>query len=135
MRRSTLCLWVVLSIIVVALSSSTASASPAWHPNATGLLDCNGYSPVQKPIKQLPCAEIAANEDDGFEDNGHYVGHDEADIGWYSTQPGSSTAARWHVTLPVDPPGAPSTSFGGPVSEFQLTVAPWFGMTLCDNES
>ena len=135
MRRSTLCLGVVLSIIVVALSSSTASASPAWHPNATGLLDCNGYSPVQKPIKQFPCAEIAANEDDGFEDNGHYVGHDEADIGWYSTQPGSSTAAQWHVTLPVDPPGAPSTSFGGPVSEFQLTIAPWFGMTLCDNES
>jgi hypothetical protein len=135
MRRSTLCLGVVLSIIVVALSSSTASASPAWHPNATGLLDCNGYSPVQKPIKQFPCAEIAANEDDGFEDNGHYVGHDEADIGWYSTQPGSSTAAQWHVTLPVDPPGAPSTSFGGPVSEFQLTVAPWFGMTLCDDES
>src|SRR5262249_16942465 len=67
MRRSTLGLAFVLSAVVVALSSATASASPAWHPNATGLLDCNGYSPVQKLIKQIPCAEIAANEDDGFE--------------------------------------------------------------------
>src|SRR5213596_2797473 len=100
------------------------------------MLDCNGYSPIQQPVKRgLPCAEIAANEDDGFEDNGHYVGHDEADIGWFSTSPGSGTSASYEVTLPVDPAGAPSTSFEGPVADFQLRVAPWFGMTLCDNQS
>jgi hypothetical protein len=112
-----------------------AASAPNWHPKATGLLDCNGLSPVQRVLKHLPCLEIAANEDDGFEINGQYVGHDEADIGWFSTQPGSSTKAQWQVTLPVDPPGAPSTSFDGPVADFQLRVAPWFGMTLCDNES
>jgi len=137
MRRSSLTLAVVLTLCLVALTLSTATAttSATWHPKATGLLDCNGYSPVQRVLKHLQCAEIAANEDDGFEDNGNYVGHDEADIGWFSTQAGSSTRARWRVTLPVDPPGAPSTAFSGPVADFQLTVAPWFGVTLCDNES
>jgi hypothetical protein len=138
MRRSSFALAAALSAALVALSFPAASAktaSTAWHPKATGLLDCNGYSPVQRVAKHLQCAEIAANEDDGFEDNGHYVGHDEADIGWFSSQPGSSTKARWDVTLPTDPPGAPSTSFSGPVADFQLTVAPWFGMVLCDNQS
>ena len=135
MRRSSLAIAVALSATLVALSLSAASAEPAWHPKGTGLLDCNGFSPVQHVVKHLQCAEIAANEDAGFEDNGHYVGHDEADVGWFSSKPGSSTSARWNVTLPVDPPGAPSTSFSGPVADFQLTVAPWFGMVLCDNQS
>ncbi len=123
MRRRTLAIAVTLSATLAALSLSAASAEPSWHAKGTGLLDCNGHSPVQRVVKQLQCAEIAANEDDGFEDNGHYVGHDEADIGWFSTQPGSSTRARWNVTLPVDPPGPASTSFSGPVADFQLTVA------------
>jgi len=126
---------VVLSATVLGLLWLAPTAPATWHPNRTGLLDCNGFSPVQEVVKHLQCAEIASNDEDGFEDNGHYIGHDEADIGWFSNQPGSSTKARWNATLPVDPPGAPSTSFGGPISEFQLTVAPWFGMTLCDNQS
>jgi hypothetical protein len=136
MRRS---MALLASAVLIASLATTAAAKsgarPKWHPKATGLLDCNGYSPVQRVLKRLQCAEVAANEDDGFEDNGHYVGHDEADIGWYSNQAGSSTKAKWKVTLPVDPAGAPSTSFSGPVADFQLRVAPWFGMVLCDNES
>jgi hypothetical protein len=124
-------------VLIASLTSAatSAAAKSAWHPRGSGLLDCNGYSPVQRVLKRLQCAEIAANEDDGFEDNGHYVGHDEADIGWFSSAAGSSTKAQWKVTLPVDPAGAPSTSFSGPVATFQFEVAPWFGMTLCDNQS
>jgi hypothetical protein len=136
MRRSLAILaGLTLGVALVIAPGGLAAGASTWHPKATGLLDCNGYSPIQHVVKHLQCAEIAANEDDGFEDNGHYVGHDEADIGWFSTQPGSSTRARWRVTLPVDPPGAPSSSFDGPVADFQLRVAPWFGMVLCDNES
>jgi hypothetical protein len=40
-------------------------------------LDCNGFSPLQTTFRQLWCPEIAANDENGFEDNGHYVGHDE----------------------------------------------------------
>src|SRR5881296_2736116 len=47
-----------------------AASAPNWDPKPVGMLDCNGYSPIQQPVKRgLPCAEIAANEDDGFEDN------------------------------------------------------------------
>ena len=111
------------------------AATSGWQPNATGLLDCNGLSPVQRVVKHLQCLEIAANHDTGFELNEQYVGHDEADIGWFSRERGSSRKAQWKVTLPIDPPGAPSSSFNGPVAEFQLAIAPWFGMTLCDDES
>src|SRR5437899_3915362 len=61
MRRSSLAIAVALSATLVALSLSAASAEPAWHPNGTGLLDCNGFSPVQHVVKHLQCAEIAAN--------------------------------------------------------------------------
>ena len=136
MRRGlAIAVGMTLSLVGFTLSTAPATAQRSWHPKGTGLLDCNGFSPVQHVLKHLQCAEIAANEEDGFEDNGHYVGHDEADIGWFSTRAGSSTKARWQVKLPVDPPGAPSTSFGGPVADFQLRVAPWFGMVLCDNQS
>ncbi len=135
MRRSLAILAGFTLAISVVGTTPRGLAAPAWRPNATGLLDCNGYSPIQHVAKHLQCAEIAANEDDGFEDNGRYVGHDEADIGWFSTRPGSSTKARWKVTLPVDPAGSPSSSFNGPVADFQNRVAPWFGMSLCDNQS
>ena len=135
MSRRSLVLPLLFSASLIGLVLPGAPASAAWQPKPTGLLDCNGFSPIQRVLKHLACAEIAANDEHGFEDNEHYVGHDEADIGWFSSQPGSSTSARWRVTLPVDPRGAPSTSFDGPVADFQLRVAPWFGMVLCDNES
>jgi len=61
-----------------AQAAGGGSAAP-WHPAARGGLDCNGFSPVQRTYRQLWCTEIAANDENGFEDNGHYVGHDEPD--------------------------------------------------------
>ena len=78
-----------------------------WHPNARGGLDCNGFSPVQKTFRQMWCTEIAANDENGFEDNGHYVGHDKPDIGFFSTQPGYNMTYK--TMLPVDQ----HPSFGG----------------------
>jgi hypothetical protein len=124
-----------LALSFLGVAPKGVAATSGWHPNPTGLLDCNGLSPVQRVVKHLPCLDIAANHDTGFELNEQYVGHDEADIGWFSKQRHSSLNAQWRVTLPIDPPNAPSSSFGGPVSEFQLAIAPWFGMTLCDDES
>jgi hypothetical protein len=137
MRR--LALLGVLVLCMGLLSIGTAAGAPKstnWRPAPTGGLDCNGFSPVQRPVKQgLPCTEIAANDEEGFEDNGHYVGHDEADIGFFSTKHGSGNSASYNIQLPIDPHLPPTGTFDGRVWDFQLRIAPWFGMTMCDNES
>jgi hypothetical protein len=109
-------------------SSAGVSASP-------GTLDCNGFSPLQPGIPWARCPEIAPRGGERFEDNGHYVGHDEPVISFYSNKPGSGYAQQYEVTLPVDPDEPASASFSGPVWSWQLSPAFWFGVTMCDNES
>jgi hypothetical protein len=75
------------------------------------------------------CPEIIES-DDVF---GHYVGHDEPALLFYSDTPGSGNNSLYQFNLPVDPlpnpvPGAASYSF-------QLHIAAWFGMSLCNTQS
>jgi hypothetical protein len=116
-------------------SAHAAAARPGSPANSQGGLDCNGFSPLQKTFRYMMCTEIAANDDQGFLDNGHYVGHDEPDIGFYSNKHGSGNSMSYRMVLPVDPKAPASGSFTGPVHFFQLTPAIWFGLTMCDNES
>ncbi len=67
--------------------------------------------------------------------NGHYSGHDEPALLFYSDKPGSGTNALYHLTLPVDPPVAPRQDGTGGTFNFQLHSAFWFGMVLCDPQS
>ncbi len=132
--------WTSLLTIGALMSLGASSAAAAahttkWHARARGGLDCNGFSPVQKTFRQMWCTEIAANDPNGFVDNGHYVGHDEPDIGFFSNLHGSSNNMTYRTVLPVDPATPPSPDFGGSTHEFQLTPAIWFGMVMCDNQS
>ena len=77
------------------------------------------------------CAEVADSEQAFGE--GQYVGHDEPSLLWYSNQPGSGNRMRYSMTLPTEPPPAPAP--GTRSYTFQLTVADWFGMAMCDTES
>ena len=70
-----------------------------------GGLDCNGFSPLQKTFRHLMCTEIASNSEYGFLDNGHYVGHDEPDLGFFSNTPGSGNSMSYQMVLPKDPAG------------------------------
>jgi hypothetical protein len=132
--------WLALVVAAGVMAIAPAGAfgrshASGWHPAARGGLDCNGWSPVQRTFRQMWCTEIASNSPHGFIDNGWYVGHDEPDLGFFSSLPGSSVKMSYHVVLPTDPAGPPSPTFGGTTHEFQLTPAIWFGMVLCDNES
>src|SRR5947209_7560316 len=73
-------------------SASTTSTTDGVAPGAIGLLDCNGYSPIQKSVKRnMVCADPRALYDGKpprFYDNGHYIGHDEPSIRFLSTVPG-----------------------------------------------
>jgi hypothetical protein len=133
---------------IPAQAAATAKASAgsiSYTPNARGELDCNGFSPVQKPLRgTFNCTDIRgstkanANTWDGrFYDNGHYIGHDEPDTGFLSSAPGSGNNVTWNLTLGRDPTAAPTDAHPGhDVSDwFELSPAPWFSMALCDPNS
>ncbi|HLJ02291.1 MAG TPA: hypothetical protein VKT31_02575, partial [Solirubrobacteraceae bacterium] len=69
--------------------------------------------------------------------NGHYIGHDEPLMTFLSSAPGSGNNINWTETLGTDPSAPPQVSKpGSDVSHyFELTIAPWFGMALCNSES
>src|SRR5207249_3337212 len=105
-----------------ALSGTVASAKTA--STAHTHIDCANPNAI--------CAEVADPERVFGE--GHYVGHDEPSNLFYSNVPGSGNRMRYSLTLPKDPsPTAPLTP--GKSYNFQLHVAFWFGMALCDTQS
>jgi hypothetical protein len=133
-----------------ASTSSTSSFPPAvtgsLTPRAYGELDCNGLSPIQHPVHPPnACTDIrgfpgAGNQNTWggrFYDNGAYIGHDEPDMTFLSSQPGSGNDVTWTETLGSDPSAAPTVSTPGKdVSHwFELSIAPWFSMMMCDGNS
>jgi hypothetical protein len=132
--------------VLAARSATAAPATPAAPatatitPAAVGGLDCNGYSPLQRPVKAdgMVCAEVHGGSADGhLWDNGYYIGHDEPLIQFYSNQPGSSTEVSYTQTLPRDPRALPTVR--GPGQDvthfFELMPALWYSMDLCDPNS
>ncbi|HEV2450309.1 MAG TPA: hypothetical protein VGS62_00060, partial [Streptosporangiaceae bacterium] len=124
------------------LAASRAAAShraAAPHFPAAGNLDCNGHSPIQRPLKPggIICAEVHGSPYGQLYDNGYYIGHDEPTIQFYSNRPGSSTKLTWVQTLPRDPSARPTVN--GPRKDrthfFELMPAMWFSMALCDPRS
>jgi len=91
---------------------------------------------TQAAPRQLPncgaarmlCAEVE-NSTQLF---GHYVGHDEPALNFYSAQHGSGNSMQYSFTLPKDPPPSADPRFS---YSFQLRPALWFGMVLCDTQS
>jgi hypothetical protein len=118
--------------------TAATAATGGVAPNAVGTLDCNGLSPIQRPIRHDPaCTDVRALYDgqpSRFSDHGHYVGHDEPSIRFLSTTPGSANDVTWNEQLPRDPVAAPTVATpGSDVTHwFELSIAPWFGMALCN---
>jgi hypothetical protein len=146
MKRS-IRVWIIACIAALGLLAAPAKAdTSSLQPGVIGGLDCNGYSPIQKTLlAPKACTDVRgfagvdnANTWGGhFYDNGYYIGHDEPNIGFFSSSPGSGNNVGWTETLPVDPTALPTV--GTPGSDvthyFELSIAPWFGMDLCDASS
>ncbi len=142
---------VATGALMIAAAGIFALAVPAggWavtFSNSKGELDCNGDSPVQQSLRiSMSCTDIRgfhgvnnSNTWDGrFYDNGAYIGHDEPDMTFLSSKAGSGNDVTWTETLPKDPSAAPTISKpGSDVSHwFELSVAPWFSMAMCDPNS
>jgi hypothetical protein len=63
------------------------------------------------------------------------VGHDEPALIFYSDVPGSGNQSVYNLIPPKDPPVAPKQDGTGGTYNFQLHIAFWFGMALCDTQS
>jgi hypothetical protein len=130
--------------LVAALPATRPVAS--YAPLATGELDCNGQSPIQVPVKfSMVCTDIRGSSriassytwGGRFYDNGTYIGHDEPDMTFLSSKPGSGDDVTWTETLGSDPAVAPTVATpGSDVAHwFELSIAPWFSMAMCDPRS
>jgi hypothetical protein len=125
----------LIGALVAAGPVGARPSRPSWQPRARGELDCNGYSKVQAPVAHFQCVEFRGKDGERPEDNGHYVGHDEPGIQFLSNKAGSGNAMSYDVTLPTEPAAKPNGSYSGPVWTYQLSIAPWFGMVMCDTQS
>jgi hypothetical protein len=136
-----------------AATASPARPATAAHgrvlvPNKVNQLDCNGwsrkYQALSPGMKALCTDPISVRYADyhgkrvlrgyRFRDNGHYVGHDEPDVKFISSAKGSGNHMTYLMQMPVDPKKAP-TSSGSVTNYGELSIAPWFGLPLCDPKS
>jgi hypothetical protein len=133
-------------ILASGVLGTGGGATPAAAKiNPTGELDCNGFSQLQNAIHPMNCTDIRgiagvtnANTWGGrFYDNGHYIGHDEPDVTFLSTRPGSGDNVTWTETLGTDPAAMPTVATPGKdvTHWFELSPAPWFSMAMCDSNS
>ena len=122
-------------------SAKTSQASAAIAPKAVNELDCNGWSPKYKSVRPAmrglctdPVLRRPGKKAARFIDNGWYVGHDEPSVKFISNAAGSGNTMTYFMKLPVNPKRKPTVN-GRVTSYAELSLAPWFGLPICDPRS
>src|SRR6476660_9954606 len=110
-----------------ALACLAAGITFVFVPSASALQRLNCSEPEANAL----CAEVA----DSIGYASEYTGHDEPSLLFYSNTPGSGNSSKYHLTLPEDPKVQPNQAGTAGTWNFQLHIAYWFGMALCDNQS
>ncbi len=135
------CQLVLAGTVASAASTAKTTATGSVTPTTGGGLDCNGYSPKYKTVKKMsgtlctdPIKTVNGGKSTRFYDNWKYVGHDEPSVKFISSAPNSGNTMSYLMRVPIDPAKAP-TSTGSVTDYGQLSVAPWFGLPLCDSAS
>jgi hypothetical protein len=114
-----------VALAAIGLTAPAAQAGPtrAAKPLAHSHLDCATRSQF--------CVDV--NDPEAVFGNDHYVGHDEPAVLFYSNKKGAGNRMRYNLTLPKDPP--PTDVPGARSYNFQLHVAFWLGVAMCDTQS
>jgi hypothetical protein len=123
-----------LALTGVAVQASAGGV----QPRASGELDCNGFSGIQNAVKPtLVCADPRTNHAQRFEDNGWYIGHDEPTVRFLSDRAGTGNDYSISETIGKDPAADPTVANPGSdvTHNFELSIAPWFSMSICDSNS
>jgi hypothetical protein len=122
-------------------SASTAAGGSVAPKSSTNMLDCNGFSPQFSAVKRMGslCADPVQVNSNGstsrFEDNGHYIGHDEPSVKFLSNAAGSAANQTYLMKLAVDPKATPTVNSPAVSKYAELSPAPWFGLPICDPKS
>lgn len=113
--------WALVAALAPAVQVQGAVQNGA--PAAAG-----SHVAIHCELGHVLCPEVI-NQEETF---GHYVGHDEPSLQFYSTKHGSGNRAQYELTLPTDPP---PVARNGRSFNFELQPAFWFGIDLCDTNS
>ena len=140
--RLSSCAVLAVALFVWLVAATSADAASGVKPNPTNMVDCNGHSPAYAAVKPglgglcTDPIEVAANGSTSrFEDNDVYVGHDEPSVKFISSRPGSGNQMTYDMRLPVDPGASPTATTPAVTKYAELSIAPWFGLPLCDPKS
>jgi hypothetical protein len=117
--------WVFLAVLCTVAAVNAAERQSQVDPQfKQSLFKCDGTNTGF-------CPELSHN----YSYDGHYSGHDEPSLIFYSNKAGSGNNTVYRMTLPRDPATAPRQDSTGGTFSFQLHPAMWFGMVLCDTQS
>jgi hypothetical protein len=97
---------------------------------ANYVADCNdpdSYNPACIHPSEAVMADARAK---GYK---YYVGHAEPTIEFFSTAATSGSNMQWQLKLPATDPTP--TQSGSSVANFELTIADWIGLVLCNPNS
>jgi hypothetical protein len=114
---------IAATILAMALAHLLTTPPPAAHA-----------APLGKPFcaaRPALCTETT----EPWNYQGQYTGHDEPSLLFYSNKAGSGNSNLYQLTLPKDSPTPPAQDGTGGTWNFQLHVAFWFGMAMCDDQS
>src|SRR5580700_2351122 len=111
-----------LAIPAALAGGGTTSLASSSGPKAPTHIDCADST-------RFLCTEV--NQSD--EVFGHYVGHDEPSVLFYSNKAGSGNEMEYSGILPTEP--SPTNVPGKHVYTFEYTPSFWFGMAMCDTQS
>ena len=123
-----------LALAGAASAAHTSASVSAATSSSHNLLDCNVT--VLEHLCTDPHGKLYDGHLGRFRDpkTGAYVGHDEPSVKFISSRPGSGNTMSYGMQLARDPAKAPTAS-GSVTTYGELSVAPWFGLPICDPKS
>lgn len=130
--RSRLIVVAALATIICGMLISVTYYRGASSAKASAVNPSNKHMSLNCETSSRLCSEVY----DSYKvfHNYKYVGHDEPSALYYSDVPGSGNHMQYELKLPTDPsPTNPMQR--GKSFNFQLQIALWFGMAMCDTQS
>jgi hypothetical protein len=123
-KRVTAVAAVSAGALALGLTTPAITANAAVVPHGWG-----GGPAINCGNNVTLCTEVA----DSNQAFGHYVGHDEPSVLFYSNQAGSGNQMEYSGVIPKEPP--PSNVPGQKSYDFNLYAAFWYGMAMCATQS
>jgi HYR domain-containing protein len=128
---SVLPLALALALLAPAFLLADTNPPPPSAASITGVVHVDDCNDTDSPLPTWVCRE--APHSLLPPDYPYYVGHDEPEMEFFSTKPGSGNNLQWKIKLPAADP-VPQQD-GSVVANRELFSTIWFSLALCDPQS